>query len=42
MLFEVGEKELGLDAAKRVDSQDVNLVFKADIGAAVRKGRLRA
>ena len=31
----VGEKEIGLDAAKRVDSQDGNLVFRADIGAAI-------
>ena len=30
-----GEKEIGLDAAKRVDSQDGNLVFRADIGAAI-------
>jgi len=30
-----GEKSLGLDAQKRTDSQDGNLVFKADIGAAI-------
>lgn len=31
----VGEKELGLEAQKRVDADAGNLVFKADIGAAI-------
>jgi len=30
-----GEKKLGLEATTRTDSQDGNLVFKADIGAAI-------
>ena len=30
-----GTKSLGLDAQKRTDAQSGNLVFKADIGAAI-------
>ena len=30
-----GQKSLGLDAAQRTSAQDGNLVFKADIGAAI-------
>ena len=30
-----GTKSLGLDAAQRTSAQDGNLVFKADIGAAI-------